>query len=124
MCHPPLADAVQVAFISGSAETPRGVWGAQVHDLAVLTFQTDQSFGTLANRMIARGLIERVPSPGRAIRHRLTDSGCELLEAGGAVLNDVLAQSFGALTDRELQTFDRLLRRGHSLVFPNVLPTK
>jgi DNA-binding MarR family transcriptional regulator len=39
---------------------------ASLHDLAQLTFQTDQSFGTLATRRIDRGLIERVPSPGRA----------------------------------------------------------
>ena len=32
--------------------------GASLHDLAVLTFQTDQSFGTLATRLITRGLIE------------------------------------------------------------------
>jgi len=36
---------------------------ASLHDLAQLTFQTDQSFGTLAMRMIDRGLIERVPGP-------------------------------------------------------------
>lgn len=33
--------------------------GASLHDLARLTFQTDQSFGSLAARMIDRGLIER-----------------------------------------------------------------
>jgi DNA-binding MarR family transcriptional regulator len=38
---------------------------ASLHDLAVLTFQTDQSFGSLAVRMAERGLIERVPGPGR-----------------------------------------------------------
>jgi DNA-binding MarR family transcriptional regulator len=48
---------------------------ASLHDLAVLTFQTDQSFGSLATRMAGRGLIERVPGPGRAVRHRLTKGG-------------------------------------------------
>src|SRR5258706_6633767 len=46
--------------------------GASLHDLAVLTFQTDQSFGALAARMEARGLIERVAGPGRAVRDPLT----------------------------------------------------
>jgi DNA-binding MarR family transcriptional regulator len=85
--------------------------GASLHDLAQLTFQTDQSFGTLAARMIDRGLIERVPGPGRAVRHRLTDRGKELREQAGASLRVVLAESFSALTDDELQTFGDLLAR-------------
>src|SRR5947208_3521473 len=55
---------------------------ASLHDLAQLTFQTDQSFGTLAARMVDRGLIERVPAPGRAIRHRLTDKGEQVRREG------------------------------------------
>jgi len=49
--------------------------GASLHDLAVLTFQTDQAFGTLAARLEARGLIRRVNGPGRAIRPELTPEG-------------------------------------------------
>ncbi len=45
---------------------------SSAHALAEITFQTDQSFGTLANRLEARSLIERFKGPGRAIRHRLT----------------------------------------------------
>src|SRR4029079_17825609 len=48
---------------------------ASLHDLAQLTFQTDQSFGTLAARMVERGLLARVSGPGRAVRHRLTAEG-------------------------------------------------
>src|SRR5690348_15259684 len=48
---------------------------SSLHDLAELTFQTDQSFGSLAVRMVDRGLIERVPGPGRAVKHRLTAHG-------------------------------------------------
>ena len=33
---------------------------ASLHDLARSTFQTDQSAGSLATRMIQRGLLERV----------------------------------------------------------------
>jgi hypothetical protein len=39
--------------------------------------------GTLAARMIQRGLIERVPGPGRAVRHRLK-TGVTHRPAGGA----------------------------------------
>jgi len=84
---------------------------ASLHDLAQLTFQTDQSFGTLAARMIDRGFIERVPGPGRAVRHRLTDKGEDLRQQAGAVVRAVLTESFSALTDAELQTFGDLLAR-------------
>ena len=84
---------------------------ASLHDLAQLTFQTDQSFGTLAGRMIERGLIERVPGPGRAVRHRLTDRGEQVRSAGAAMLDGVLAQSFSTLTKAELDQFGALLHR-------------
>jgi len=84
---------------------------ASLHDLAQLTFQTDQSFGTLATRMIDRGLIERRPGPGRAIRHRLTEKGEALRVAAGEILAEVLAESFAPLTEEELQTFGDLLAR-------------
>lgn len=85
--------------------------GASLHDLAQLTFQTDQSFGALAVRMIDRGLIERVPGPGRAVRHRLTERGEELRVAGQALMDAVLTESFAPLDADELATFDALLGR-------------
>ncbi|GAA4262006.1 MarR family winged helix-turn-helix transcriptional regulator [Dactylosporangium darangshiense] len=84
---------------------------ASLHDLAQLTFQTDQSFGTLAARMIDRGLIERVPGPGRAIRHRLTDKGDALREEGQRVVEQVLTDSFAALSEEQLAALDEILLR-------------
>ncbi|WP_349899242.1 MarR family winged helix-turn-helix transcriptional regulator [Parafrigoribacterium soli] len=84
---------------------------ASLHDLAQLTFQTDQSFGTLAARMIERGLIERVPGPGRAVRHRLTARGDEVRVRAGEVLQEVLEESFGPLSAEERQTFGDLLAK-------------
>jgi DNA-binding MarR family transcriptional regulator len=84
---------------------------ASLHDLAQLTFQTDQSFGTLAGRMIDRGLIERVPGPGRAAKHRLTDNGDQVRAAGNVVMDQVLAHSFSTLTPAELEEFGTLIRR-------------
>jgi DNA-binding MarR family transcriptional regulator len=83
--------------------------GASLHDLALLTFQSDQSFGTLAARMIQRGLIERVPGPGRAVRHRLTDKGMALRQAGDAIVERVLRKSFASLSPGRLAEFDELL---------------
>jgi DNA-binding MarR family transcriptional regulator len=85
--------------------------GASLHDLAQLTFQSDQSFGTLAARMIQRDLIERVPGPGRAVRHRLTDKGNELRHVGDQVVDKVLSDSFSALTPAQLDSFGSLLNR-------------
>jgi DNA-binding MarR family transcriptional regulator len=84
---------------------------ASLHDLARLTFQTDQSFGTLAARMIERDLIERLPGPGRAVRHRLTDKGEDLRKRAGEVVRETFLESFSALSDEELQTFGDLLAR-------------
>lgn len=84
---------------------------ASLHDLAQLTFQTDQSFGSLAARMIDRGLIERVPGPGRAVRHRLTERGEQLRRQGEKIMDAVLADTFSCLTPRELATFDALMVR-------------
>jgi DNA-binding MarR family transcriptional regulator len=82
---------------------------ASLHDLAQLTFQTDQSFGALAARMVDRGLIERVDAPGRAIRHRLTTRGEEVRRAGDAIVEQVLTDSFAPLSPDQLASFDELL---------------
>ena len=84
--------------------------GASLHALAQLTFQSDQAFGTLATRMIERGLIERLEGPGRAVRHRLTDEGRKLRRAGDKIVDRVLTESFAALSPRQLASFDELLQ--------------
>lgn len=83
--------------------------GASLHDLAQLTFQTDQSFGALASRMIERGLIERLPGPGRAIKHRLTAHGQSVKQAGDSIVNGVIERSFAALSPEQLAQFGDLL---------------
>ncbi len=64
-----------------------------------------------AGRMIDRGMIERVPGPGRAVKHRLTANGDQVRMAGGAVMDRVLAHSFSTLTPAELEEFGTLIRR-------------
>ncbi|MFC4266231.1 MarR family winged helix-turn-helix transcriptional regulator [Arthrobacter cryoconiti] len=83
--------------------------GASLHDLAQLTFQSDQGFGTLAGRMITRELIERMPGPGRAVRHRLTAKGEKLREQGAYIVDAVFAESFRPLTAAQRETLDELL---------------
>jgi DNA-binding MarR family transcriptional regulator len=84
---------------------------ASLHALAILTFQTDQAFGTLATRMIDRGLIERIEGPGRAVRHRLTPRGEELRGRAEGLLGEVLAESFAPLSASEQETLGALLDR-------------
>lgn len=82
---------------------------ASLHDLAQLTFQSDQAFGTLAARMIDDGLIQRVTGPGRAVKHELTPRGQALRKAGEKVVDPVLEKSFEALSAKQLATFGDLL---------------
>src|ERR1700710_287046 len=70
---------------------------SSAHDLAVATFQSDQSFGTLANRLEAQGLIERTSGHGRRVEHRLTGAGHEMLGAGLEVTAEVSKGSFAGL---------------------------
>ncbi len=82
---------------------------ASLHDLAVLTFQSDQAMGTMATRMVDRGLIIRVIGSGRSVRHRLTAAGERARVAGSEILDGVLAESLGSLTAAELADLGRLL---------------
>ena len=84
---------------------------SSAHAVAELTFQTDQSFGALANRLVKRGMIERVAGPGRAIHHRLTPAGQVTLKKGHEVYNRVLDASFSPLTSRQRDELYRLLVR-------------
>jgi DNA-binding MarR family transcriptional regulator len=82
-----------------------------INILAGLTFQTDQSFGALASRMVDHGLIRRTPGEGRAILHRLTPAGEAMLRDGHVVVNEVLAESLAPLTASERQQLHGLLNR-------------
>lgn len=86
--------------------------GASGHDLAAATFQSDQAFGTLANRLAERGLIVRTAGRGRRIDHELTDAGRAALEEGHAVAAGVLDDLFAPLDEPQraalLETMARL----------------
>jgi DNA-binding MarR family transcriptional regulator len=83
--------------------------GASGHDLAVATFQSDQAFGTLANRLEDRGLIARTAGRGRRIEHTLTAEGRQSLADGHAVAAGVLDDLFSPLGDGDRATLQRLL---------------
>jgi DNA-binding MarR family transcriptional regulator len=85
--------------------------GASAHTLALETFQSDQSFGTLANRLAAQDLITRRAGRGRRIEHHLTHAGKKVLQAGGPIAEGVFAVSFAQLSDKERSTLLDLLLR-------------
>lgn len=85
--------------------------GASAHALAVETFQSDQSFGTLASRLAAQGLITRSAGRGRRIEHRLTPAGRKVLRAGRPIAVGVFAASFAELSEKERTTLLDLLHR-------------
>lgn len=85
--------------------------GASGHDLAAATFQSDQAFGTLANRLADRGLIVRTAGRGRRIDHELTDAGRAALEEGHAVAADVLEDLFTPLDETQRTALLGLLTR-------------
>jgi DNA-binding MarR family transcriptional regulator len=82
---------------------------ASLHALAELTFQTDQSMGALAARMIERGLLERRSGAGRAVRHRITPAGDRARTAGAGIVREVLRESVGVLSAEDLRTLHQLL---------------
>ena len=84
---------------------------SSAHDLAIATFQSDQSFGTLANRLERMGWIVRTSGHGRRVEHGLTDEGRRLVAEGYAVTKGVSERSFAGLTSGELETLRGLLER-------------
>jgi DNA-binding MarR family transcriptional regulator len=84
---------------------------SSAHRLAGLTFQTDQSFGSLANRMVDRGQIRREAGEGRAILHHLTPAGEQTLAAGHVIADRMLAASFAPLNRTERQQLQALLAK-------------
>ena len=83
--------------------------GASAHALALATFQTDQSFGTLATRLEARGFIRREPGKGRRTLHRLTPEGRRVLAKAGAVAQRVRERLFAALSEADREALQSIL---------------
>ena len=85
--------------------------GASAHELASSTFQSDQAFGTLATRLVDRGLVGRTSGRGRRVEHALTDAGRAALEAGHDIATTVLEDLFAPLDESDRATLRSLLGR-------------
>ncbi|MEV7141883.1 MarR family winged helix-turn-helix transcriptional regulator [Streptomyces tauricus] len=84
--------------------------GASGHELAVATFQSDQAFGTLANRLVDRGLIARSAGRGRRFEHALTEEGRTTLAEGRQLSVGVLQDLFAPLDETQRTELLRTLR--------------
>jgi DNA-binding MarR family transcriptional regulator len=85
--------------------------GCSQRKLAEQTFNSDQALGTLLSRLLAAGLVERRPGPGRATLHQLTSKGEVLLREGQKIMSDVVNASFSPLNKHERQELTRLLSK-------------
>ena len=85
--------------------------GASQHQLAERTFNSDQSFGSLATRLQTAGLIERYPGRGRANLLRLVKKGDVLLQEGQKIMTAVVTASFAPLDQTEREELARLLTK-------------
>ncbi|USQ86074.1 MarR family transcriptional regulator [Streptomyces phaeoluteigriseus] len=85
--------------------------GASGHELAVATFQSDQAFGTLAGRLVERGLIARSAGRGRRFEHILTEAGRTALAEGQQLSIGVLQDLFAPLDEARRTELLRSLRQ-------------
>lgn len=84
--------------------------GASGHELAVATFQSDQAFGTLASRLVDRGLVARRAGRGRRFEYVLTEAGRTALTEGRKVSIGVLQDLFAPLNETQRGELLRALR--------------
>jgi DNA-binding MarR family transcriptional regulator len=85
--------------------------GASAHRLALATFQTDQAFGTLANRLEAQGMIVRAAGEGRRVEHRLSAKGEAMLREGNVVIQGVRGALYAGLGKADRRALAALLER-------------
>ena len=95
--------------------------GRSQHHLAEQTFNSDQAFGALLNRLQVAGLIERRSGSGKAISQALTPKGAHLLHKGHGIMSEVTEHSFAPLTDQERAELASLLAK--VLDRPDLEPT-
>jgi DNA-binding MarR family transcriptional regulator len=95
---------------------------ASGHDLAMATYQSDQTFGVTIRRMIANGLVERSTPKGRRFEYWITESGREVLDVGDQAAAAIFTAAFAPLDPAERGVLLNLLRRV-SAASPPGIPT-
>ncbi|WP_405590274.1 MarR family winged helix-turn-helix transcriptional regulator [Streptomyces sp. NBC_01190] len=83
---------------------------SSTHALALFIGQSDQSAGAVVARLEQRGLIERRPGVGKAILHRLTPDGDELVRRCNTIVEDVMTQLLAGLSEQSRRALRTSLR--------------
>ncbi|MBB3214533.1 DNA-binding MarR family transcriptional regulator [Herbaspirillum sp. Sphag1AN] len=96
--------------------------GCSQLQLAELTFNSAQAFGTLVTRLLKAELVKSYPGSGRSTLHELTAKGRALLEEGQKTMFDVTNASFGLLSDEEQEHLKALLEKVLAHQPPESLP--
>jgi DNA-binding MarR family transcriptional regulator len=82
---------------------------ASMHALAQMTYQSDQAFGTLADRMTKKNLIMPRAGTGRAIHLGLTKQGLKFFTQGEEIMEQVLSETFNQLSSEQLSELGEIL---------------
>jgi len=85
--------------------------GLPLRRLARLTGHSDQAFGTLVARLLARGFVARRRGNGRATTHEVTVLGTVMLSVANEIAHAVLTLLFLPLTEGDRQSLRVLLNR-------------
>jgi DNA-binding MarR family transcriptional regulator len=83
---------------------------SSTHALALFIGQSDQSAGAVVARLEQRGLIERRPGVGKAILHRLTPDGDELVRRCNTIVENVMTQLLAGLSEQSRRALRTSLR--------------
>lgn len=92
---------------------------SSTHALAQFIGQSDQSAGAVVARLEQRGLLERRPGVGKAILHRLTPEGEQLVRRCNTLVEDVMTPLLAGLSGPSL----RALRTSLLSIAEAALPT-
>jgi DNA-binding MarR family transcriptional regulator len=84
---------------------------SSTHALALLTGQSDQAAGAVVARLEQRGLLERRSGPGKAIRHRITGEGRNVLRTCDEAVAGVMRATLREFGTRELKELRGFLER-------------
>lgn len=87
--------------------------GLSSHALALLAFQSDQSFGALLVRLADLGWIERIPGPRRSLTHILTGEGESVLNASMGTVQLALEEEMAPLSNADLSALTGILEKLH-----------
>ena len=102
-CEAELAQAGMTLPQWGMLHAVASAPGSSTHALALSTGQSDQSAGAVVARLEQRGLLERGSEGGKAILHRITPAGEDMVRRCDDIVTGVMSKLLAGLSDETLQ---------------------